>query len=120
MSEPLLIAIIASVSATVGSIITIVIAKIFSKRQDDASLVQQYQDIASKAVEDLRQAQLTSAERDKKRTEEYTKVQERLKLVEAATYGPFRITLDFTTHPLGIQNQKIELIVVRDDKEKTK
>lgn len=114
MSEAAIIATVTVVGGIVGSVITLVLTRIFNKPKDDASLAQQYQEIAAQAVDDLHKAQEASVIRDAKRTEEYNKVQERLQLVEAATYGPFRITLDFTTHPLGIQNQKIELIVVNE------
>lgn len=114
LSEAAIIATVTVVGGIIGSIITLVLTRIFNKPKDEASLAQQYQEIAKQAVDDLHTAQTASIERDKKRTDEYNKIQERLRLVEAATYGPFRITLDFTTHPLGIQNQKIELIVVNE------
>lgn len=113
MSDALIIAIVTIIGGIIGSGTTLMLTKALNRPRDDASLVQQYQDIASKAVDDLHAAQKSSAERDAKRTEEYNKIQERLKLVEAATYGPFRITLDFATNPLSIINQKIELVVVK-------
>lgn len=117
MSEPVIIIIIsATIGAIIGPIIMLLIQKYFTRNKDDTDLVINMQKIMDSAVEALRKEKEASAQRDATRSEEYNRVQERLQLVERATYGPFRITLDFTTHPLGIQNQKIELIVMKDEK----
>lgn len=119
MSEPIIIVIIsATVGAIIGPLIMLLANKMFSKKKDETDLVKNMQDIADQAVAALKQERADAASRDKWRSEEYKKVQERLRLVEQATYGPFRITLDFTTHPLSIENQRIELIVVKEEKSK--
>lgn len=113
MSEALTIAIVTVVGGIIGSLLTILLTRIFTKPRDDADLVQKALAIADQAIDDLHKEKMLSAERDVERAKKYEEVVERLKTVEAATYGPFRITLDFATKPLSIINQKIELVVVK-------
>jgi len=116
MTEQGYILIAALFGSIVGPLVLLLINKVFNRPKDDASLVGDMQLIAQRAVDDLRKERENNAAMEEHRQKEMKIIRERMLALEAAAHGPFRLTLEFTTSPLSILVQRLEVLTPQETK----
>jgi len=98
------------IGSIIGPAFIKLLEKLLGKKTNEVEYSRQLQGMVSdalkdadKAIDDLRnERELNKAE--------IKELNDRITAMEAIEHGPFRLTIEFTTHPLAIHRQRIEVI----------
>ena len=106
MSDTLLgILIGTGVSTVIGPIILAVFNRFFNRNKDGTELAQTALSIANQAVDDLSKAR-----------DEIEDLKKKVRILEDARHGPFRLTLKFDTLPVPVVLDTELVLVERENK----